>query len=126
MKFSEADGTGGYLIEGYSAGWISISGRRYTRSLILTPSDIIEPWGPTKATDLTRQHLTAIKHLAPRIALIGTGDEPAFLDPALYAGLLERGIGVEVMTTGAACRTYNILVSEGRDVVAGLILEATA
>ena len=43
MKFSEADAGGGHLIEGYSADWISISGRRYTRSLILTPSDIIEP-----------------------------------------------------------------------------------
>jgi uncharacterized protein len=124
MKFSEADSTGSYLIESYSAGWISLSGRCYTRSLILTPTDIIEPWGPTRAADLTRQHLTAIERLAPRVALIGTGDQPAFLDPVLYAGLLERGIGVEVMTTGAACRTYNILVAEGRDVVAGLILES--
>jgi uncharacterized protein len=126
MKFSEADSAGGYLIEGYSTSWISISGRRYTRSLILTPSDIIEPWGPTQAADLTRQHLTAITHLSPRVALIGTGERSAFLDPVLYAGLLERGIGVEVMTTGAACRTYNILVSEGRDVVAGLILDSNA
>ncbi|MTW21573.1 Mth938-like domain-containing protein [Allochromatium palmeri] len=125
MKFSEADAGSGYLIEGYGSGWISLSGRRYTRSLILTPSEIIEPWGPTAAADLTREHLTVIADLTPRVVLIGTGDQPTLLDPVLYAGLLERGIGVEVMTTGAACRTYNILASEGREVVAGLILEPT-
>lgn len=123
MKFSEADAGGGHLVEGYSADWISISGRRYTRSLILTPSDIIEPWGPTQAADLNRLHLTAISHLSPRVVLIGTGERSAFIDPVLYLSLIERGIGVEVMTTGAACRTYNILMAEGREVVAGLILE---
>jgi uncharacterized protein len=126
MKFSEADAGSGYLIEGYGSGWIGLSGRRYTRSLILTPTQIIDHWGPATAADLTREYLTAIADLKPRVVLIGTGEQPALLDPALYAGLLECGIGVEVMTTGAACRTYNILVSEGRDVVAGLILEPTA
>ena len=126
MKFSEADAGSGYLIEGYGAGWIGLSGRRYTRSLILTPSEIIEPWGPTTAADLTREHLTAIADLKPRVVLIGTGEQPTILDPLLYMNLLERGIGVEVMTTGAACRTYNILMSEGREVVAGLIVTANA
>lgn len=126
MKFSEADAGSGSLIEGYGSGWIRLSGRRYTRSLILTPSVIIEPWGPATAANLTRRHLTAIADLAPRVVLIGTGEQPIILDPSLYMSLLERGIGVEVMTTGSACRTYNILVSEGRDVVAGLILESHA
>ena len=57
------------------------------------------------------------------MVLIGTGERSAFIDPVLYLNLIERGIGVEVMTTGAACRTYNILMAEGREVVAGLILE---
>lgn len=126
MKFSEADAGSGYLIEGYGAGWIGLSGRRYTRSLILTPTEIIEPWGPTTAADLTREHLTAIADLKPRVVLIGIGEQPTILDPLLYMNLLERGIGVEVMTTGAACRTYNILMSEGREVVAGLIVTANA
>ena len=107
MNFSEAD-----------------AGGRYNRSLILTPSEIIESWGPATAAELTREHLTAIANLGPRVVLIGTGKQPALLDPTLYLSLLERGIGVEVMTTGAACRTYNILMAEGREVVAGLILES--
>jgi len=123
MKFSEADAGSGYLIEGYGPDWISLSGRRYTRSLILTPTQIIDHWGPATAADLTREHLTAIADLKPRVVLIGTGAQPALLDPALYLSLIERGIGVEVMTTGAACRTYNILMAEGREVVAGLILD---
>ncbi|MGQ9660443.1 MAG: Mth938-like domain-containing protein [Thermochromatium sp.] len=124
MKFSEADAGSGYFIEGYGSGWIRLSGRRYTRSLILTPSKIIESWGPTTAANLTREHLTAIADLAPRIVLIGTGDRPTLIDPTCYLSLIEHGIGVEVMTTGAACRTYNILMADGREVVAGLIIES--
>ena len=122
MKFSEADHSSGHRIDSYGAGWISLAGRRYTESFILTPTDIITPWEPVSLAALRSQHLTPIVDLAPHVVLIGSGKLPALLDPALYAPLLAAGIGVEVMTTAAACRTYNILMAEGRTVVAGLIL----
>lgn len=122
MKFSEIEQTEGHLVEAYGPGWVRISGRRYTQSLILTPK-AITPWGPAVALDLTPEHLLTLAQGSPQVVLIGTGQRPVLLDPALYAPLLALGIGIEVMTTPAACRTYNLLMSEGRLVAAALILD---
>ncbi len=122
MRFAETDNSSGHLIEGYDAQSVHIDGHRYHASLILTPSQIIQPWEPARAADLTREHLDAILTLDPRIIILGTGVTQIFPDPDIYFWLLERGVGVEVMDTGAACRTYNILMSEDRRVAAGLIL----
>lgn len=124
MRFSEADDSGGYLIEGYGTDWILIAGRQYRRGLILTPSDIIEPWGPASAADIGAEHLDDLLRPNPRIILLGTGARQVFPDPSIYLGVQGRGIGIEIMSTAAACRTYNILMSEGRAVVAGLLIEA--
>jgi uncharacterized protein len=123
MRFAEADNSSGHLIGGYGADGILIDGRRYQSSLILTPRQIIEEWGPASAAELARAHLDAILALDPQVILLGTGARHVFPDPAVYAWALERRAGVEVMDTGAACRTYNLLMSEGRRVAAGLILD---
>ena len=123
MKFTETNDSGGYLIEGYGAEGIAIGGRRYHRSLILTPEHIREAWEPNSIASLTRAHLEELLDLEPRVLILGTGARQVFPDPSVYFWMMERGIGVEVMDTGAACRTYNILMSEGRRVVAGLILD---
>lgn len=122
MKFSEIEQTEGHLVEAYGPGWVRISGRRYTQSLILTPS-AITPWEPAAVLDLTPGHLLPLAQGSPQVVLIGTGHRPVLLDPALYAPLSTLGIGIEVMTTPAACRTYNLLMSEGRLVAAALILD---
>jgi len=122
MKFSEADTSGGYRIFGYDPGRILIGNRVYTRSLIVGPDHIGPDWGPESAADLAAKHFVALVALAPRIIIIGTGSQQVFPDPGLYRDLLRQGLGVEIMDTGAACRTYNILMSEGREVAAGLIL----
>ena len=72
---------------------------------------------------MTLKHLDALIAIEPetRIIVLGTGETQVFPDPALYFAVIGRGIGFEVMDTGAACRTYNILISEGRRVVAGLM-----
>ncbi|MBK1717968.1 Mth938-like domain-containing protein [Thiocystis violacea] len=121
MRFSEADNSGGHLIDGYGSEGLLIDGRRYRRGLILTPTRIIEDWGPTQAADLTAAHLEEVLALAPQILVLGTGARQVFPDPALYARLMQARIGIEIMDTGAACRTYNILMSEGRRVAAGLM-----
>ncbi len=124
MKFTEANDAGGHLIEGYGTEGIAIGGRRYRRSLILTPSRILEPWEPSSSANLTREHLNELLALEPQVIILGTGPQQVFPDPAVYFWVMERGIGIEVMDTGAACRTYNILMSEGRRVVAGLIQDS--
>lgn len=122
MRFAETDNSSGRLVEGYDADGILIDGRHYRESLILTPSAVIEHWGPGCAADLTRTHLDAVLACDPRIIVLGTGAAQVFPDPEVYFWLLERGVGVEIMDTGAACRTYNILLAEDRRVAAGLIL----
>ncbi len=121
MKFSEADDRSGYLIQAYGADGILIGGRLYREGLIVTPERIIAPWGPRDAAGLTVAHLDELLALAPQVMVLGTGGAQVFPDPAIAALVMQQGVGIEIMDTGAACRTCNILMSEGRRVVAGLL-----
>ncbi len=121
MRFAESDDSGGYLIQAYGAEGIRIGARLYTKGLILTPQRIVEGWGPAGPESLDPVHLQPLIDMLPELIVLGTGRTQVFPGPALYAGVLARGIGLEVMDTGAACRTYNILMSEGRRVAAGLL-----
>lgn len=122
MKFSQADSDGGHLIQGYAPDHVIIDDHTYRGGLIVSPDRIITGWGPAEASALSAAHLDALIALAPQVIILGTGTRQVFPDPALYARVLEHGIGFEVMDTGAACRTYNILMSEGRRVAAALLL----
>ncbi|MBK1693266.1 hypothetical protein CKO09_00725 [Chromatium weissei] len=120
MKFSEANHTDGHLIEAYDARSVVIGTQRYSQGLIVTPTQIIAPWSVQPA-NLTEKHIDELLTLKPLIIILGTGSRQEFPDLKLYFAVMERGVGFEVMDTGAACRTYNILVSEGRRVVAALM-----
>jgi uncharacterized protein len=125
MRFSEADDSSGHLIDAYGSDGILIGGRRFTRGLILTPNRIEDGWGPADPADLTLEQIEALLAVdpasPPQVVVLGTGARQIFPDPAIYFAVVGRGIGFEVMDTGAACRTYNILATEGRRVVAGLL-----
>jgi uncharacterized protein len=121
MRFAESDDSNGYLVQAYGPEGIRIGARLYSRGLILAPQRILEDWGPVRLEFLDAGHLQPLIDLQPEVIVLGTGRSQVFPDPAVYAGVLARGIGFEVMDTGAACRTYNILVSEGRRVVAALL-----
>lgn len=121
MRFSEANNTDGHLIDAYGVDGIVIGGRRYRQGLIVTPERIVDPWGPSQPTELTAEHLNELLAFAPQIIVLGTGHTQRFPDPSLSFRLMEQRIGLEVMDTGAACRTYNILMSEGRRVVAAFM-----
>lgn len=122
MKFLQPDDGAGHLIHGYWPGLIVIDGRGYHTGLILSPERIVTGWGPTCAADLTEDHIEALIDLTPQVIVIGTGERQVFPEPRVYFAALARGVGVEIMDTGAACRTYNILMAEGRRVAAGLIM----
>lgn len=123
MKFAQIDQGGANLIEAYDQVHIRINGRDYDRGLAVTAEAVMSDWGPARGADLDIGHVEALLASQPQVVVIGTGTRQRFPDPALYFGLLQRGIGVEIMDTGAACRTYNILVGEGRRVIAGLMLD---
>jgi uncharacterized protein len=95
---------------------------RVTRSVILSATEMVLDWPVTDPGALTLQSLAPALELNPEILVLGTGPQAHFPEGSLFAALAGRGIGMEVMNTAAACRTYNILVNDERPVVAALIL----
>jgi uncharacterized protein len=93
----------------------------YTTPFVLSPNRILENWPVHSVADITDDHLEKILELQPEVVLIGTGARQEFLPPQQMVFFYSRNIGVEVMTTDAACRTFNVLAAESRSVVAALI-----
>ena len=111
-----------YQIHAYRPGHIKINDESYTQSVIISPNQLITDWQPQTINELSKQSFDIILTLKPSVLLIGTGNEHIFLAPEIYGDLMNHGIGVEIMSTGAACRTYNALSSENRNVAAALII----
>lgn len=112
-----------HVITAYDNAHVAVNGRVLARSLLLMPDHLDESWGPDAFTELAPHHLEALVTHACDVLLLGTGRRQRFPAPALVRPLIEAGRGFEIMDTAAACRTYNILVAEGRLVLAALILE---
>lgn len=108
-------------ITAYGEGWIEINRNRHACAALVQPEGPIVDWGVENFEALTPAHFAAILSLRPELVILGTGARQRFPHPRLTAELAAARIGVEVMDTGAACRTYNILMSEGRKVLAALI-----
>jgi uncharacterized protein len=123
MKLHLSTATGVHLITGYGDGYVEVDARRYEASLVVLPDRVIADWPVPSFDALTSLHLGALAEHRPEIVLLGTGRRHRFPAPALLADLIMHDIGLEVMDSRAACRTYNILVAEGRRVAAALILE---
>lgn len=122
MQISEEIGDARYVIRGYEAGAITINQTRYTESLLLTPERLETGSIPGDVDALGAGHLQAIAALNPQIVILGTGIRLRKTTPAVTAFFVRQGIGIEVMNTGAACRTYNILMAEGRNIACALFL----
>jgi uncharacterized protein len=122
MRFAEDINDAQFLIRAYGSGQVTVNEEILTRSLVISPEHLIRDWPPQCLSELTREHLDIATALNPEILIIGTGAHLRFPHPSLLARLQAHGIGVEVMDTPAACRTYNILVSEGRRVAAALLM----
>jgi uncharacterized protein len=122
MKFTLEGGSRANLIRGYSPQEIRIGGQRVTASCIVTTDTLITDWEPRSFVELQPEHLERILALEPELVLLGTGPTQRFPSAAIRAALTTRGVGLEVMDLGAACRTFNVLVQEERRVAAGLFL----
>lgn len=120
MKFhlSPFDGN---LVSGTGLGWVRVGQQTYETSLIIAPDRIVSPWIDS-VDALDEAAIEAIRRLAPEMVLLGTGARQRFPHPRTYRVLIDAGVGVEVMDTPAAARTYNIIAAEGRRVVAGLMM----
>jgi uncharacterized protein len=122
MKFAQDSQDEGYVITAYGENSVSINGKPFEQSLIITRTKLNENWDVAVVELLQAEHIDQILAFNPELIIIGTGDKLIFPAVEVYSGIIEHGIGVDFMDTRAACRTYNILMAEGRDVVAGLIL----
>lgn len=122
MKFAQDSQDDGYVITAYDIDSVSINGQTFKQSLVVANAQLNENWDLVGIESLTPEHIELVLSFEPELILIGTGSKLIFPAVEVYSSIIERGIGVDFMDTGAACRTYNILMSEGRDVVAGLIL----
>jgi len=122
MKFAQDSQDEGYVITAYDDSSVSINGKPFAHSVIITRSELHEPWSLDEIDNLQTEHVTKILAFKPELIIIGTGKKLIFPAAAKYAGIIQHGIGVDFMDTQSACRTYNFRMSEGRHVVAGLIL----
>ncbi len=109
-------------IRSFKPGMLQINDVTFTQSLIITPNQLIENWSPQTIDELTASSLSLILDLKPAVLLIGTGSQLVFPPIEIYGHLIQQNIGVEIMDTSAACRTFNALSAEDRHVVAALII----
>ncbi len=112
-------------INAYGPGWIEVNGQRHSQSLVVSSLENMPsfPWGPSAFEELSAQDFEKLAQTGVELVLLGSGQRLRFPPAGHLQALIRRGIGLETMDTAAACRTYNILASEGRKVLAALLIE---
>ncbi len=121
MKLSLDDNTAEFLVHEYTNEYIRIKNTQHTHSIVIS-YNALQDWTPRSIDQLTEEHLIEILDHQPEMILLGTGKTIQFPHPKILQPAYKRHVGVEIMDTAAACRTFNMLASDGRKVVAGLII----
>lgn len=110
-------------ISAYGPGWVAVNGEKLAVSTVLGSKGLRLDWQAARFEDLTPAHFTLLAETGPELVIFGSGSRLRFPPPAWLTSLMKQRIGLETMDTPAACRTYNILAGEGRNVVVALLLE---
>jgi uncharacterized protein len=121
MKFHLSHGDGN-VVTGVGPGWVRVGVREFRENVALTSDTIAPGWTRGGFDELTEADFGALLALEPEIVLIGTGETIRFPHPRLTRPITDAHVGVEVMDTAAACRTFNILAAEGRKVAVALLV----
>ncbi|MDR5738463.1 MULTISPECIES: Mth938-like domain-containing protein [unclassified Caballeronia] len=124
MKLHQESSGALNTITSYGDGFVAINLQRHEGSVIVIPDAPVADWPVSSFDALTPEHFEVLVQAAPEVVIFGSGGKLRFPHPRLVARLAKHRIGVETMDFGAACRTYNILMSEGRRVAAALLIEA--
>lgn len=114
------------IFTAYGDGYVTVNQTRHQASVIVLPDAPVETWAPRSMAELREADFAPVLAHQPEIILLGSGATLRFPARELRAALANLGIGIEIMDTFAACRTYNILAGEGRKVAAALLIEARA
>jgi uncharacterized protein len=120
MKLHLHDVSGQNAITGHGTGYVQINGSRIPNPLIVTPDTLISPWAAPAFETLQYADFSELLALKPTLVVFGSGATFRFPKTQILAAFSQARIGFEVMDTAAACRTYNVLMSEGRNVAAAL------
>ncbi|TCO82096.1 uncharacterized protein EV699_106193 [Plasticicumulans lactativorans] len=111
------------VVRAYGEGYVTVNAdTRLECAFVISPQRLITDTLPQRFEDLAAEHFEALIELRPEVVLLGTGARQRFPHPRLTQALTAAGIAVEVMSTDAACRTYNIVAAEGRNAVALLLM----
>jgi uncharacterized protein len=110
-------------ITSYGPDYVQVNQAQHKGSIVVMAQQLIEPWRPLSFADLTAEDFEQLALLPVEIVLLGTGEQLKFPHPKLTRALMEKRIGLESMSTAAACRTYNILMGEGRAVACALLFQ---
>lgn len=121
MKLHQDNAGALNTVTAYAPGYIEINANRHHGPLYFMPEGPIKTWGATDVTALQPADLDELLNDQPEIILLGTGPAQVFPQPGQVAPIIHAGCGYEVMNTPSACRTYNILMAEGRRVMAALM-----
>jgi uncharacterized protein len=122
MKFQPDRADGVNLISRHDTTRIWVGAAACDRSVIVPWIGPLEDWDARSTIDLRPVHFEQLLRLQPELVIFGSGARLTFVAPGLYRALIDARVGIETMDTAAACRTYNVLASEGRSVVAALLL----
>ena len=122
MKFQPDQLAGTNVITRHDGQALWVGNTRFDHSLLVPWQGAVLPWTPRRPEDLSAADFEAVLALAPELVIFGSGPRQKFVPAGLMRALIDRRIGVETMDTAAACRTYNVLVAEGRSAVAALLL----
>ena len=112
-----------YSLRGAGGDYALVNEQRLEASFLLAPNDLVTGWRPATVGDLQPQDMDAVLAMQPALVLLGSGASLRFPAPAVMATCLTRGIGIEVMDNAAAARTFNVLATEGRRVVAAFLIQ---
>ncbi|MBT9494058.1 MAG: Mth938-like domain-containing protein [Paucibacter sp.] len=123
MKFQLDEPQGGNSISKHDGQTVWVNGNAHGSSLLVPWQGEVQPWALRSFDELSEQHFEQMLGLKPELVIFGSGARIRFAKPALYQSLIQQRIGVETMDLAAACRTYNVLASEGRTVLAALLIE---
>ncbi|RIX45460.1 MAG: hypothetical protein D3M94_11495 [Rhodocyclales bacterium GT-UBC] len=123
MKLHQSLTAGLNIFTAYGEGYVAVNNEKHHKNLILLPDAIIQNWSSATVETLAETDMQKLLELGTEIILLGTGNRLRFPSGALLRPFAPAGIGVEVMDLQAACRTYNILVAEGRKVAAALLFD---
>lgn len=123
MKLHNSTNAAYQTVTAYDDKGVEINAVRYEHSLLVMPERAPVAWPLASFEELDAASFEALAALQPDVVLLGTGERQRFVHPSLIRPLMGLGIGVECMDSKAACRTYNILMGEGRKVTLALIIE---